>query len=372
MTAACWLTLFYATGAAADLGPLLRTLNAVGPDGKGHEAASKAWRELSRAEAEQLPEILAAIDPSNPLSANWIRTAADAIAERRLESGGKLPAAELERFVLDTRHAPKARRLAYEWLVRVDRSAPERLLPGMIHDPSLELRRDAVARLVGQVRDPPDPNHKAEAVAVYRQALAAARDLDQVRWLADRLRNLGEPVDLARHFGFVLRWRVIGPFDNPEQKGFDVAYAPEKGIDFSAAYAGKHGEVRWSEYTTTDEYGLVDFNQALKEEKAVIGYAAAEFFSAERREVQLRASSGSSPKFWLNGKLVGQYPIYHAGAQMDQYVMPVIMEPGRNLILVKACQNEQTQDWAREWGFQLRVCTADGTGILSQGQETPK
>jgi hypothetical protein len=45
--------------------------------------------------------------------------------------------------------------------------------------------------------------------------------------------------------------------------------------------------------------------------------------------------------------------------------MPVVLKPGRNTILVKVCQNEQVEDWTKEWEFQIRVCDAAGTAILS-------
>jgi len=38
-------------------------------------------------------------------------------------------------------------------------------------------------------------------------------------------------------------------------------------------------------------------------------------------------------------------------------------KPGRNTILVKVCQNEQTEDWTKEWEFQLRVTDDLGTPI---------
>ena len=129
---------------------LLAKLRAVGPNGVGHREATAAWSELARADADKLPEILAGLDGAGPLAANWIRTAVDAIAERQLQQGRTLPAAELEKFVLDKQRDPRARRLAYEWLVRVDASAKDRLIPGMLDDPSWEMRRDAVARLIDQ------------------------------------------------------------------------------------------------------------------------------------------------------------------------------------------------------------------------------
>ena len=38
---------------------------------------------------------------------------------------------------------------------------------------------------------------------------------------------------------------------------------------------------------------------------------------------------------------------------------------GINTILVKACQNAQTQSWANKWSLQMRVCDELGTAILS-------
>ena len=350
---------------AADVAPLIHTLQAVGPHGAGHVEAARAWQELAQADAAQLPEILAGLDGAGPLAANWIRTAVDAIAERQLQQGRPLPAAGLERFVGDVRHAPRARRLAYEWLLRADPTAKDRLIPGMLNDPSVELRRDAVARLVDQAAALQSAEKKTEAIAVYRQALAAARDLDQVDLLAGRLRKLGLSVDLRRQLGALVRWKLIGPFDDTGGKGFDAAYPPEREIRLDASYPGKHGPVRWIDYTSSDPRGTVDFNKALVEEKEVTGYALAEFVAGGDREVQLRMTSDNAVKLWGNGQLLDQHKVYHAGTQPDQYVSRVRLKPGRNLILVKVCQNQQMEDWARVWDFQLRVCDETGGAVLS-------
>src|SRR5262245_25682374 len=139
-----------AAGSGSDVAPRLQAILAVGEKGQGNVAASKAWQELVKADAAALPEILAALDRASPLAANWLRGAVDAIAERELTGNGKLPTASLEKFALDTSHNPRARRLAYEWLARADKTAPDRLIPGMLNDPSTEFRRDAVARLLTQ------------------------------------------------------------------------------------------------------------------------------------------------------------------------------------------------------------------------------
>ena len=184
--------------------------------------------------------------------------------------------------------------------------------------------------------------------------------------LAERLRKLGQTVDLARQLGYVVRWKLIGPFDNIGDKGFDAVYGPEREIRVDAAYQGKKETVRWMDFTAADDLGTVDLNKALGEQKGVVGYALSEFVSPARQEVQLRLTSMNAVKLWLNGKPVNQYHVYHSGSQPDQYVNEVVLEPGRNEILVKVCQNELKQDWARQWDFQLRVCDADGGAILPQ------
>ncbi len=368
------LALLVNTAAGAeDLRPAIQQILSVGPRGAGNVRASKAWQTLSQASAEQLPTLLKAMNDANPLAVNWLRAAVDTIAERQLKAGQPLPAAALEKFALETGHNPRVRRLAYEWLARADDTAPERLIPGFLQDPSVELRRDAVARLMNQA----EKIKKSDAAAkkrVYRQALAGARDRDQVDAIAKALKGLNDEVDLARHFGFILRWRLIGPFDNTDKKGFAVAYPPEKQVDFQAKYPGKDGEVAWRGFVSDDPYGQIDLNRGLAKHMGAAGYAAAEFMADKPQKAQLRLNSLCAVKLWLNGKLLVERDVYHAGSQSgtDRYIADVQLKPGRNVILVKCLQNEQTESWAQNWDFQLRVCDSAGTAILSTDRPAAK
>lgn len=348
---------------AVEVEPLLKTIRAVGPHAAGSLEAARAWKQLAQADVRQLPEILAGLDGAGPLAANWIRTAFEAVAERSLRDGKQLPLLELQQFVEDTSHEPRARRLAYECLVGRKPSVRERMIGSWLNDPSLELRRDAVDQLIHQAAAMVEDEKRSEAVAVYRRAFDAARDIDQVRRIAKRLNDLDQPVDLVRQLGFLIRWRVIGPFDNTEEKGYDVVYPPERTLDPAATHPGKQGDLRWMDHTTTDDYGAVDLNALLVNEKDVCAYAAAEFTSAEERRVWFRMTSFNAVKLWLNGRLIDQQNIYHAGSQMDQYVSSAVLRAGRNVILVKICQNAQTQDWADVWKFQLRLTDEIGGAI---------
>src|SRR5579859_8139225 len=99
---------------ADDVADALRTIRSVAAEGSGNKEASAAWRELVKSSAQALPAILAAFDDANPLAVNYLRSAVETVAQRELEKGGTMPTAALEKFVRDTRHDPRGRRLAYE------------------------------------------------------------------------------------------------------------------------------------------------------------------------------------------------------------------------------------------------------------------
>ena len=203
------------------------------------------------------------------------------------------------------------------------------------------------------------------AVTTYRQALGHAREADQIEDIAKRLQDLGDKVDLAKTFGWVSKWQLIGPFDNTGEAGFAKVYPPEERLEWSAELPGKSGPVKWFPYETRSEYGLVDFNQAISSLKGAVGYAVAEFWSDSARTAQVRLGCKNGWKIWVNGALVFGRDEYHRSAEIDQYRMPVSLQAGKNVILVKCAQNEQTQDWAKEWEFQLRITDEQGTPIVS-------
>lgn len=343
----------------------LATLRAVDKEGQGNVAAGLAWRKVAAYDADRLTEVLAAIDGAEPLAANWIVAAAESIAERAGQQGSALPVADLKSFVVDKKHAPRARRMAFEFLQRSDAELASSLVPGFLHDPSPELRREAVARLLDEAAAAKADDERR---AIYREALSGACDLDQVKTVKAALEKLGDKVDLAKHFGFITTWKVIGPFDNTAEAGFDVVYPPEKTIELAASYEGKPREgqprrVEWQEATTSDEFGVVDLSKALGKENGVVGYAWTEFWSDRRQAAELRAGRDNAIKIWLNGELLYEHGVYHSGADMDQFVARGTLSKGRNTILVKVLQNEQKEDWAQGWGFQLRVCDQAGQAI---------
>jgi len=348
----------------------LASLSAVDKEGQGHAAAQEAMRGLCSAKAADLPAILTALDRATPLGANWIRNAFETVAERELRQKNPLPVEQLEKFVRDRSHQPRARRLAYELLVKVDPSAPDRLIPGMLLDPAPEFRRDAVARKIAEA-DKVDPKlDKPQAVRLYREALSGAIHDDQVKTIAAALEKLGRKVNISEHFAFLTRYSVIGPFDNPDGKLLETVYPPETEIrldaQYDAQYNGKLGKVSWQPLATTNDFGIVDIAKQVHPYKGATMYLLAEFHSPQPRPIELRLATQNAWKIWLNEKLLFARNEYHRGSTFDQYRLPAQMRAGRNTILLKICQDEEKEDWAQTYQFQLRVCDSNGSGIRSQ------
>lgn len=71
---------------------------------------------------------------------------------------------------------------------------------------------------------------------------------------------------------------------------------------------------------------------------------------------ELRLGCKNGWKVWLNGEMLFGRDEYHRGMKLDQYKLPIHLKKGKNSILIKCCQNEQTEQWTVEWQFQIRAC----------------
>lgn len=344
--------------------PQIATILKVGKEGGGHAAAVTAVKLLEQQPATALLPILLAMDHANPLAANWLRGAFEAVADRNIKAGTTLPSDELEKFLLDRTHAAAARQAAFNLLVRTDAMAEDRLVPGMIEDPCPEFRRAAVRRLVDAAAKANETKDTAKSKPLFQQAFAAARDPDQLDLTCDELTKLGEKPDLKRQLGLLSDWWVIGPFDHRKGIGFDVDYPPEKEIDLKKKYNGMLGEVAWVRLESDDRHAIVDLNKLLARHKGAIVYAYHEFESDKAQPAEIRLGTPNGWKLWVNGKLAFAHEEYHLLTQMDQYPTQIMLQPGTNRFLLKICQNEQTEDWAQEWQFQVRVCDSNGAAVL--------
>lgn len=362
---AVWM-LAVATVHAADLDADLNTVLKVDKNGVGHREAADAVLRIEQKSTATILPLLSAMDDANPIAANWLQGAFETIAERTLNSDESLPVEELDAFAADRSHASQPRRLAFDWLVRVDHSAAERLIPGMIDDPSQEFRREAVQRLLDQAAavEAGQDRDEAETKSLYEQAYKSALDPDQLDLAFDKLTALGEKPNLKQQLGLLDKWWIVTPFDHKGGIGFDKVYPPEMEIDLTTKYAGATGELTWIQKQSDQRHAIVDLNKLIAPHKGAVAYAFCEFPSEREQSVDIRLGTPNGWKLWVNDELLFAHEEYHQTMRMDQYRVAAKFKSGVNRILLKICQNEQTEDWAQRWEFQLRVCDAAGAAVL--------
>ncbi len=352
---------------ADEISSAVKTLQSVEPGGKGTAAAREAAELLSNAGDKALLPVLKGFKDADPLAANWLRNSFEQIIDGIRAADKKLPVAELEAFIRDQKQSAVARRLAYESLKVQIPEIEARLIPECLLDASPEFRRDAVAMLIRQASAATDVS---ASTPLYRKALQGAVHEDQVQTIAEALRKNGDTVDIQKHFGFLPQWFIVGPFDNKDEKGFAVPYAPEteasisKGADFADEYDGQLGKVQWKPLASEDDYGVIDIAKQLENHKGSLMYARTTWTSRGDQQVQIRLGTPNSWKLWVNGTLVFEREEYHRSSQMDQYSVPVSLKAGENFLLLKVCQNEMTQDWAQRYQFQVRICDGTGSAVL--------
>ncbi len=85
--------------------------------------------------------------------------------------------------------------------------------------------------------------------------------------------------------------------------------------------------------------------------------------SGTEQPVEIRFGCINAIKVFLNGKEVFAREEYHHGDRFDQYTARGTLKAGKNEILVKVCQNNQTDSWAQDWQFQLRLADATGGAV---------
>ena len=267
-------------------------LATAGPTG-GQAALATDADLVAAMEPSMLVPCLAAFAEATPAGVNWLSSGLDRAVERL---GDAVPIDDLTTFVADVSRPARGRVLAERWLRNRDPERASGLLDGMLADPALPLRRAAIAKRLAAAEDASD----AQQLAVHREMLAAARDVDQVQAIAAWLRERGERVDVSEVLGFVKRWQVSEAFDNVGGIGFAAVYPPEQ-----AAAAPDTAD--WHEVAAEGDQGAVDLNAALGTRKGVVAYAVAELDMSRGRTAEVaevRIGSPCAVVVWVNGEKV--------------------------------------------------------------------
>lgn len=179
--------------------------------------------------------------------------------------------------------------------------------------------------------------------------------------LHERAGQRGKARAILEDEGYVTRWQIVGPFDNAERKGHGTVYGPEKeafdpGQTFEGKVPGEPLTWRVQDYEALPHHGYLSFDDVLRPNTQVVGYATTWIRSPKTTDAALHLGSGGAYKVWLNGVEVGESEVYR-GPDPLQEAWRVRLAKGWNRVLVKVAVTDGL------WGVYLRVSDKKGAAI---------
>ena len=348
-------------GSQIEVAKSIELIRQVGPEGAGFDEARQAVANLMSNKQATPFAVLDGMSGASPEAKNWLRSVAGQLYERDQPAIDKLLA-----FFNDRQHDADARYLVFRWIAERDAQQKETLLDSASDDPSLPLRYLAIAKILAQAKEVSEAKPE-KAKQLLQVVLNDGRNPEQLRSAADALKEMGQKVDLSKQLGMFTSWYVIGPLDNTDGQGFDDETEVEKKLlaegvkafQAESQFSGKSQNGTWQVASTDDAMGSLDLNPIFDNAKDATCYAFCRF-TAKAATADARLGSINANKVWVNGQLVTANEVYHAGSMVDQYIGNCELKDGENWVLIKICQNNQTEAWAQDWQFQFRI--TDDTG----------
>jgi hypothetical protein len=242
---------------AGEVADDIATIAAVGPNGKGAVAARQSRDRLAKRGREILPKLLDAMDTSNVIAANWIRTIVDDVIATELKKPQpNLPVSLFEKIARDRKRAGRLRRYSVDWVERLKPGFRDKLISTLLNDP--EFRDEAITMTLARGDAAKQAGDVDAAVVAYELAFRSARNSGQIASAATKLGSVGKTVSIVEQMGFVTDWYLLGPFDAPGMSGFETSFPPEKKVDLNETFKGKTGDtIRWTRHQSDDRFGWI-------------------------------------------------------------------------------------------------------------------
>lgn len=200
---------------------------------------------------------------------------------------------------------------------------------------------------------------REDAVALLKRLLSLRPPRPLGLQAAQILARLGEdPSALPKQAGFLVRWWLLGPLPNPDNRAFERAFIDETSIEPLRTEAVRIDNrlLRWREIRVSDPQGVVDLTQIFQQTEWVACYAYTSFIVDNDTDAEIRIGSDDSVKVWLNGKLVHQFEGMR-GLSIDQDRIRVRLQKGVNHLLLKVTQG------GGGWEFCVRLVDLQGKPI---------
>ncbi len=194
-----------------------------------------------------------------------------------------------------------------------------------------------------------------------RHPLVRALATDVRGQLHEDAGELAEARALYIDNGRLLSWRIIGPFDNANRSGHERAHPPEleawaPGQRFAGKLADEPVEWRAYEPDSTLGVGYVSFDEFVRPNEYVTGYATTWVRAPKAMDAVLHLGTGGAHKVWVGQELVGEGQTYRRPDPLQE-AYAVRLAEGWNRVLIKiGCEQGA-------WGFYARLSGPDGAPI---------
>lgn len=190
----------------------------------------------------------------------------------------------------------------------------------------------------------------------------ARRQLAEVERWRGRLPRMEQSLAAL---GTITSLTLVGPFDDENKGGYDVAYGPEEELDLSKTYPGLRADVGWRRLEGLGQTGPIVLHQAVRPTNGILVYALATLEAPAATEATLYLGTPGAAKGWLNGKAILADPSYHS-TSFDQRSLPLRLQRGENVLLLKLAAGE-----SGPFELELRVVGADGNPIRGLRVQAP-
>jgi tetratricopeptide (TPR) repeat protein len=224
--------------------------------------------------------------------------------------------------------------------------ADARRLADLLEDLPPQDARARLLDLASKLDAQPSEPRALAAAYLRREAARCDLHLGQTEQAQQRLASLG----------LITRWKILGPFENANNAGFDMAYPAEGPLDPQAPVQGKVGPVAWRPLGL-QHHAYLQLASSLNPDQGVIAYVATVLDAPKARRAVLRLGVDGAYKVWLNGELVARADT-DLGADLDADAYGVRLLKGPNLLMIKVAGS--TRD---ELGLLVRLTDEQGAPL---------
>jgi len=278
------------------------------------------------------------------------------VAKKRLDAGEKDKALQAYSRVLELAAEPELRVAALKGVIAVGDPKALDQVGGLLKDSALA--NEAARGLFLLAAKIGAAGNKDKAAGSLMQIVTGEFPKDLRNQAVEELKKMGrDPQEAVRSQGFVLDWWLLTPIEDPDGKGLETEYFPEKVIDLVNEQRIGPRKFRWQKLTEVSLDGRINLLTSFRKTEKVLTYAYSELESPSEKEVVFKMGSDDGIACWLNGQRIHLNNAAR-GLQVDEDVVKGKLAAGKNRILLKISNT------GGDWGFVFRVTDPDGKPLI--------